>query len=968
MLVKIRAAALRLFLACAILLTSFPFSLQNLPVAQAAAPLITNLAGGKTVTVDSGTNPASVTDGSKLTTNNWASAATSSPHWLEINLGATYNVSRVLIWTTTRISTTVYTIQTWNGSSWVNVSGLSASNATEATAQVFMGFNDFNSVATSRVRVNFTTGGQIKVNEVGVYEANPQPVFVNQSGYNLNKSKRFTAPNADSAATFAIRKVGQTSPVFSGNVVNQIGDFTSFNPSDTGEYVITVNGTAGEGQSVPFSIGHNWIERVSYGRAVDFMVDSRCWNGNSGSRGTTEAGCGTGVAWRDSHQFAFEIPTLLAQFYSNPSAYSRMPATATYNFAGADLPAGTPEIVRLIYWAVDVYITPRPGLTGDAGRVNHTLLKEQLAYFLYAYPDLQTWIPQSVYNQVRDYTFAYWGDTDKSRWNWYDVTHTANLFQTYTQIGSGKGAFPPGHSIVPNLMMYEVAKREGRSDFQSYFDAAYNNTEWLIANLDWSNPATTKGQRMSEHVTMEALAYFQKEYPTLAPPGLYAKIESWADTMISRSNNLWDFRKYSATTWIIPSFNEPGNVAGFPAAAFAAVSVLTDATRKTNLRRIAMSQIDHVFGRNPAGRHFSHEAGNANAGFEGVEFGWFGEYNGGAGALNSVRGVLDGSLKEASYPYNPNANPGYIEGWVNFNTAWNASLAYMAYDDTEVKAYNSGFTGEISSLTPGTTFGVQLKAPLNFNYSTVETGTIQISTSRGDKLTVTANETSANGTAFRATVTSASGAVNSSDNVLQLANGDTVTLSYGYGTFQRKDTLTVGTGATTLFSDNFEDGNATGWTVVNGSWGVVADGSQVYKQTAMSGEALAHAGNLSWTDYTVEAKIKLYDIQTQAGSGIVARYTDSNNFYMLRLHHTGKLQLYKKRAGTFTLLQEVNQTVATGTWYTLKLRLDGNTLTGYVGGVEKINFTDTNQPLTAGKIGLRCFVQTCAADDIVVTS
>src|SRR5688572_22606544 len=37
--------------------------------------------------------------------------------------------------------------------------------------------------------------------------------------------------------------------------------------------------------------------------------------------------------------------------------------------------------------------------------------------------------------------------------------------------------------------------------------------------------------------------------------------------------------------------------------------------------------------------------------------------------------------------------------------------------------------------------------------------------------------------------------------------------------------------AATLFSDDFEDGNSTGWTTSGGTWSVTTDGSRVLRQT-----------------------------------------------------------------------------------------------------------------------------------------
>jgi len=50
----------------------------------------------------------------------------------------------------------------------------------------------------------------------------------------------------------------------------------------------------------------------------------------------------------------------------------------------------------------------------------------------------------------------------------------------------------------------------------------------------------------------------------------------------------------------------------------------------------------------------------------------------------------------------------------------------------------------------------------------------------------------------------------------------------------------------TLFSDNFEDGNADGWTKSGGSWAVVSDGSLVYRQSSTSSDARARVGKLGF--------------------------------------------------------------------------------------------------------------------------
>ncbi|HEX4817693.1 MAG TPA: hypothetical protein VFV66_33555 [Nonomuraea sp.] len=48
--------------------------------------------------------------------------------------------------------------------------------------------------------------------------------------------------------------------------------------------------------------------------------------------------------------------------------------------------------------------------------------------------------------------------------------------------------------------------------------------------------------------------------------------------------------------------------------------------------------------------------------------------------------------------------------------------------------------------------------------------------------------------------------------------------------------------AATLFGDDFEDGDATGWSRSGGSWSVVTDGSGAYRQSGTSADARAVAG------------------------------------------------------------------------------------------------------------------------------
>ena len=442
------------------------------------------------------------------------------------------------------------------------------------------------------------------------------------------------------------------------------------------------------------------------------------------------------------------------------------------------------------------------------------MLKEQLAYFVYAYPYFSEYIPREVYNEALAHLLKTWGEPGIDRFEnsdfgmpeFYSMSYSGDLFSTYEKIGTGKGHFPPGHSIVPNLMMHEVAKREGLPEKDRFFQAAYDQTEWIIQNLDWNDPKVTKGQRQGEFVTITSLAYFLSQYPKRAPEGLKDKIRAWSDVMISRSDNMWDFRKYSDERWVIPNirppdhpshavktgFNEPGNVAGLPAPLLAAAAVCDDPLTAHRLRQLAIAHIDNVFGRNPTGRHFCYDGVSD---FEGVELGWFKEYQGGAGQLQSARGVLDGSPKETTYPFDPYAgDPGHTEGWVTFNTPWNASLAYLSNYETEVEICDSALVQPVRTVSLHNTdyrLAVILKAPLNFDYDRVESGEVWVQTSSGDHLLLTVLEKTVNSTDFVGILVVEEGEIHTDDDRLQVRSGDVINVSYGLDVFRKSVSITT---------------------------------------------------------------------------------------------------------------------------------------------------------------------------------
>lgn len=169
----------------------------------------------------------------------------------------------------------------------------------------------------------------------------------------------------------------------------------------------------------------------------------------------------------------------------------------------------------------------------------------------------------------------------------------------------------------------------------------------------------------------------------------------------------------------------------------------------------------------------------------------------------------------------------------------------------------------------------------------------------------------------------------------------------------------VGTAsAATLFDDNFDDGNATGWSTSGGSWSA-ASGS--YRQSGTSASAKAQAGSTSWTDYSVQARVRpdAFGGSSARAVGIAARAQSMSSFYSLVLTPDA-VQL---RRGT-TTIDSASLGVSTGTWYTLTLSVSGSTLRGSVNGTQLVSAGDSSYG--AGRIGLWANYAAGSFDDVSV--
>ncbi|MEU6077901.1 family 16 glycoside hydrolase [Micromonospora sp. NPDC047074] len=172
--------------------------------------------------------------------------------------------------------------------------------------------------------------------------------------------------------------------------------------------------------------------------------------------------------------------------------------------------------------------------------------------------------------------------------------------------------------------------------------------------------------------------------------------------------------------------------------------------------------------------------------------------------------------------------------------------------------------------------------------------------------------------------------------------------------------------AATMFSDDFNDGEAGGWSESGGTWSVVTDGSGVFQQARASSKlARQFAGQTSWTDYQVQARVKPLSFgSSNSLVGLAARSTSSTKMYRLALLGSGRAELQAVNGSQITSLGSAFLGVAAGSWYALRIEAAGSTIRGFVNGTQV--GSGTSSLASAGRIGLITSYASGRFDDVAV--
>lgn len=170
----------------------------------------------------------------------------------------------------------------------------------------------------------------------------------------------------------------------------------------------------------------------------------------------------------------------------------------------------------------------------------------------------------------------------------------------------------------------------------------------------------------------------------------------------------------------------------------------------------------------------------------------------------------------------------------------------------------------------------------------------------------------------------------------------------------------------TLFQDNFNDGDASGWDEQLSGWSVV-DG--VYQNAGNGSNRRSFAGDFTWTDYSFSAMLRSTD---DDHIGLLFRVQSINNatYYRFRWRASGSgWQRWLERVESNSVTAVLGSDTVPyqeGRWYHVEIRAEGSRLRVFVDGELIFDVTDTT--FASGRIGVYSYYNDVSYfDDILVT-
>ncbi len=182
-----------------------------------------------------------------------------------------------------------------------------------------------------------------------------------------------------------------------------------------------------------------------------------------------------------------------------------------------------------------------------------------------------------------------------------------------------------------------------------------------------------------------------------------------------------------------------------------------------------------------------------------------------------------------------------------------------------------------------------------------------------------------------------------------------------------------------LLRENFEMGTSA-WTMTpSGVWSTSMDGTTVLGSMGATGSSAmrsAAAGELTWTDVQIDARVKVTSFAgTSSGyyAGICARYQSTSSYACFALRSNGQV-MFRVGSNNTGAANAPLGAIQEGAWYNVRVVARGANITAFI-GTSMATMAEipagsrvTSGAPTSGRIALACPGTNAVFDDIVVTT
>ena len=170
-----------------------------------------------------------------------------------------------------------------------------------------------------------------------------------------------------------------------------------------------------------------------------------------------------------------------------------------------------------------------------------------------------------------------------------------------------------------------------------------------------------------------------------------------------------------------------------------------------------------------------------------------------------------------------------------------------------------------------------------------------------------------------------------------------------------------------IFSDNFNNNVADGWTQQMGSWTVASGAYRVSVGIIENG--ISTVNNLNLKDCVIQTQLRFTD-SVGFRAGIVFRYLDNDHYYSLEISNEyDKIDLVKYSPGNSEYGQNLQQNIVSLTSnvdYLLKLEVAGSSFSAFLDGKKVLTATDDSY--SSGLVGLKARRADVSFDYFLVNS